>query len=521
MAFAMLAALAACGGGGASVTTTTAAPAATTTTAAATTAAATTAAATTEAAAKGPYAGLDPVQLIWYFRGTFPQPDQDMVFEEVNKMLTDYMNTTVDFRAISGGDYEQKMTLVISSGDEYDICFTSNWVNNYGINVGKGAYMDITDLLPQYAPNTFSSVTPAFWDATRVNDRIYAVICEQISARISAVSFRETDIEKYDYDYQKDYELGNIRSLEPLLEQIKADRPERYFGMALDVAQEYLGMEYLNGVQTPGGIDCFSGDTKIFNQFKSETFMKWVNDMRYFNEKGYMDAARRITMSADATDDSRLNGSVGVGGAYKPGGAEFDSLNSGFTIFQIPSNKPILTTGGIVATMQALNRESKNPERALMLLEVLNYNTESGTPFNRFYNTLVFGIQGTHWDTDGTFRIPTDAGRERYNNNCEWMFASNYQAIPLQGQPADVWEQTKKVNASALVSPLCGFMFDVEPVKGEAGACSAIVQEYMRPMELGAITESEYNEFLKRLDDAGAETVMAEMQRQVDEWLAK
>ena len=477
-------------------------------------------AASEDAATENAGGGLDAIEVIWYFPGNWPQPDQEMVFIEINGMLKEYMNTTVDFRPFSFGDYEQKMTMVISSGDEYDICFTSNWLNNYGINVGKGAFMDITDLLPQYAPNTYKSVTPAFWDATKVKGRIYAVVCEQISARISAVSILTEDLEEFSYDYENEYALGEMRSLEPLLEQIQAKYPERFFNMALDVAQEYLGMEYLNGVLTPGGIDCFTGDTTVFNQFKTDNFLKWVSDMRYFNSKGYMDASRRITTNEDSIEDIRSKlQSVGIGGAYKPGGAEFNSMVYGMKMIEFPSNKPILTTGGIIATMQAINYKAKNAEHALMLLEVLNYNTE-GTAFNRFYNTLVFGIEGTHWTTDGTFRTFLDAGQERYNNNNEWMFASNYQAIPLKGQPADVWEKTKVVNASALVSPLCGFLFDAEPVKGEVGACAAIIQEYVRPLALGAVTESEYEEFLSRLDAAGADAIVSEMQKQVDAWLS-
>ena len=468
----------------------------------------------------GPFGDLDPIELIWYFPGNWPCPDQEMVFTEINRMFQEYINTTVDFRPTSFGDFEQKMSLVISSGDEYDICFTSNWLNNYGINVGKGAFLDLTDLLPQYAPNTYASVTPAFWETTKVNGKIYAVVCEQISARISAVSIGKDDEEATGYYLEKDYVQGDLRSLVPYMEKIHEVSPNRYFGMALDVAQEFLGMEFLNGHLTPGGIDCFKGDTTVFNQFKAEGMLKWVEDMRYFNEMGFMDSARRITFPDDSVDEARARlGMVGIGGAYKPGGAEFDSMVYGYQITQVPSNKPILTTGGIIATMQALNRNTKNPERSMILLEVLNYNTE-GAAFNRFYNTLTFGIQGVHWDTDGTFRIPTEAGAERYNTNTEWMFASNFQAIPLQGQPADVWEQTRVVNDTALVSPLCGFLFDVEPVKGEAGACSAVIQEYYRPISLGVITEEEYDEFLAKLDSAGAEIIIAEMQRQVDAWLA-
>lgn len=464
---------------------------------------------------------LSEATVVWYFPGMWPQPDQDAVFEAVNAMIKEKLNATIDFRALSFGDYEQKMSTVIASGDEYDICFTSNWMNNYGINVGKGAFMDLTELLPTYAPMTYAQVPEVFWDAAKLDGKIYAVICEQISARISAVGAPDEFLQEAGYSLETDFVKGDLRSLEPYLEKMRELHPEAYFLMALDVAQEFLGMEFPNGYLTPGAVNVATGDTTVFNQYKSEAMLNWVKDMQYFNEKGYQDAERRITLPSDPDGDRKAKiQALGVAGAFKPGGAIFDSQLAGFPMIEVPSNTPILTTGGIVATMQALNRNAKQPERAMMILELLNANTE-GTEFNRFYNTLNFGIEGTHWNYVDGFLVKTQDGYDRYTTNTDWMFASNYQAIPYEGQPADVWQQTRDMNADAVVSPLCGFLFDVEPVKAEVGACSAVIQEYYRAISLGAVTDDEYNEFLSKLDAAGSDIVIAEMQKQVDVWLAE
>ena len=73
---------------------------------------------------------------------------------------------------------------------------------------------------------------------------------------------------------------------------------------------------------------------------------------------------------------------------------------NGYISVDAPAGIAHLTTGGITATMQAINRNSKNPERAMMLLELLNTDKD-------LYNLLNFGIKDKHYkiDADG-FMVP-------------------------------------------------------------------------------------------------------------------
>ena len=113
------------------------------------------------AAANTP-ASLPEVKLTWYFPGNWPQPEQDQVFAEVNKVIKAKINATVDFKPFAFGDYDQKMKVVIASGEPYDLAFTSNWINNYAQNVGKGAFLPLDDLLAKYAPQSFANVPKVF-----------------------------------------------------------------------------------------------------------------------------------------------------------------------------------------------------------------------------------------------------------------------------------------------------------------------------------------------------------------------
>lgn len=461
---------------------------------------------------------LEPVELVWYFPGGYPQADQDMVFAEVNKMLKEKMNTTVDFRATAFGDYQDKINVVINSGEAYDICFTSNWLNNYGLNVSKGAFLPLDDLLAQYAPKTYAQVPAAFWDATRVGGKIYAVVCEQISARIPAYGIPKDKAEQFGFDVAS-IRPNDVTSIAPFMQKAIEEDPTRYFNTSLDIVQEYLQQDWPAGFDVPGAIEVTKGTT-VVNQYKTDAMKKFIADMRSFKEQGFQYESLRITRSVDPMEERRTYQSItGMGGTYKPGGAVFASNINGYETVEVASGTPVLTTSGIIATMQALGVNAKNPERAMMLLELLN-STEEGAEFNPYYNTLVFGIQGTHWNYVEGFLERTDAGMNNFNCNTDWMFASNFQAIPYAGQPADVWEQTRQLNASAIKSPVCGFVFDISPIKDVAGTCATVVQEYRRAIEIGMMTEEDYQTFITRLDQAGADQVIAEMQKQVDAWLA-
>ena len=53
---------------------------------------------------------LEPVTLKMYFLGE-PQSDNDMVFEEINKLLTEKINAKIEPHYLSWGDYQQRYPL--------------------------------------------------------------------------------------------------------------------------------------------------------------------------------------------------------------------------------------------------------------------------------------------------------------------------------------------------------------------------------------------------------------------------
>ena len=83
-----------------------------------------------------------------------------------------------------------------------------------------------------------------------------------------------------------------------------------------------------------------------------------------------MNAKERISKKSDDwIDGERANGSSASAARSSQGGVNLAPALGGEPYVEAPAGTAHTDeTGGITATMQAINRNSKNPERAMMLL---------------------------------------------------------------------------------------------------------------------------------------------------------
>ena len=92
--------------------------------------------------------GEEIVELTWYQVGD-NQKDDSAVLEEVNKYTEEKIGVKLNIVKVGWGDYNQKMQVVINTGDAWDMCFTCSWTNDYLQNAQKGAFLELDDLLDQ------------------------------------------------------------------------------------------------------------------------------------------------------------------------------------------------------------------------------------------------------------------------------------------------------------------------------------------------------------------------------------
>jgi putative aldouronate transport system substrate-binding protein len=463
----------------------------------------------------GGSAGSGPVELVWYVAGSGPQADTPAVLAEVNKYLAEKLNCTLKIIETDFGSFSQKMQMVIASQEPFDICYTAHWVNNYYSNISKNAFLELDELLPRYGPELWALLPPNGWEAAKINGRIYGIPNLQIWAMTNVMVFETAYLEKYNIPPASIKTLGDVENLMAL---IKRDNPNMYplgadVGGVLDYLTFLMGYDELAGRHIPGVVLLDDNNLRVINQFELPQVQDLYRLTREWNRKGYIrpDVA---TISELTPELMAGRHAISFTGTMKPGNDVMEKIrHGGRDVVSLPLTPSWQTTSGITATLNAISRTSKNPEKAVQFLNLVNTD-------KYLYNLITQGIEGKHYTKiDANFIRPIP--NSGYAPNADWMYGNQFLAYFKEGQNITDWEDTMALNRNARPSPALGFAFDSTPVQTELASVSAVVKEYELSLSTGAVDPARtLPEFLDKLKGAGSQRIINEVQKQLDAWKA-
>jgi len=408
------------------------------------------------------------------------------------------------------GEFDQKVRLAFAAGEKCDVIFTAPWINNYFQNVSQGNLLPLDDLLAKYAPKLYKSMPQTTWDAARINGKIYGVLNQQIFARTYGFTFRKDLSDKYQLNLAiiKKYE-----DLEPFLARVKAGEGASFF--PLDVSSYVWNAEY-NGfdpIVDDIGVLIKSDDKnlKVVAGIETPEFQKAVNLQYKWAKLGYYNAQPDADYTANFKAGKRL-GKINL--VVKPTG-DFEFKNQfGFTSISKSLTKAVLTTNGVIATMNGVCRTSSNPQAAVKFLEQLNTDPE-------LYNTLAKGVEGVHWTwLDKAKKVIGPAsGAANYNPNTDWMFGNTFNSYYSDPSIVGTNGSTKRINQRAAPSNALGFTFDSSKVKSEVARVQAAYKEVVQPIIYGQVDpKTALPAAIQTVRAAGMDAIVAEAQRQLAEW---
>ena len=444
----------------------------------------------------------DVPTVTWYITND-TLTDRQTVLDVFNEKLVEKIGAKLDMQFIDNGSYNDKMNMIIASGKEFDLCFTSDWTNKFLPNVKKGGYMDITELLEKETPGLKAALPDYLWSAGTVNDKIYAVPNNQVIFYQIALCFSQEIAEKYEFDVDS---LKTTTDIEPLLAKVKENEPNMFpyrygYGITTFISPYYEQIEPSTGIairKDGTGEPVVLADTPEFRD--------GINILTDWYDKGYI----RSDINSMINDDAEIKaGKYAVTqGVYKPGGTV---TGDGKEAYAIPIEQPYLKANAGMPAMTSVSRTSKNPEKALKLLEVINTDKE-------MLNLLSFGIEGRHYTkvNENTIELIPDTG---YNISA-WKIGNQFNALFLKGQEDTIWDETIALNDQSVKSPISGFVFDTDPVKTELSQLATVVKEYSAVYNGSEKLGELYQTYLKKLDEAGIQTVREEVKKQIEDWKA-
>ena len=199
---------------------------------------------------------------------------------------------------------------------------------------------------------------------------------------------------------------------------------------------------------------------------------------------------------------------------YKPGEEAEIKNRTGYDYITKLITKPVISEGTPLSTKTIMSAYTNYPEKSMKFIELLNTDKE-------VFNLISFGVEDKHytWADEEHIQLNTESG---YCPNSSWVFGNVFNAYPMVGQEATVWEDTKALNDSADVSPLMGITFDTTDIQVELAQCTKVQSLYLVAMIDRAIGNPDeyWEDYRKELEKAGIDKVIECYQKQVDEFIA-
>lgn len=495
------------------------------------------AAGTEEAAAPADVDISEPVTLRWYLCGNNVTDDAE-VLAAANEYLGEKLNVTLEPIWGTWGDFDQNVTLALQGGDDVDIYFTSSWTaDGYQQYADKGAWLRLDseedNLIEKYASDLWAQLPEALTGGVKVTGTegygVYAVPNYKDVATQNCWDVNVPLLEKYGYTLD-DIKNTDYYGFEEILKTVKEGEGKEFYPLLVegavlermvtgsdivvgDVSAHNLMSLYLNtsdvSAEGPYG-------TQILNKFATEEYKKFVEKSREYFLAGYIDPAMGNAQQANDTRSAKqLTGDYLIGTqSYSYGFEVQESKARGFEVAYVPCTDPYLCTSSVQGGLMAISSGSKNPERAMMFLNLVNTDPYLMTLLN-------YGVEGVHYNKLDSGEI---AFTEKRNDYMPWTNGmGNITLLPPQeGQGADFSQKFKAYYDAAKATPAVGFSFDPTSVQAEMGALANVAAEYELALSTGAVDPAEkLPEFLQKLEDNGMSKVIDEANAQLTAYMAE
>lgn len=443
--------------------------------------------------------------------GAIPR-DMKEVQDEINKITQAEINTTVTILPISIGAWGQQLNLMTTGGEKLDLYFIFGQA--YSQTASNGSVKELDELLEKYGQGIIEELGAVSIQAASVKGKTYGVPVNGAYSEQPGIMMRKDLVEKYNIDISS---IKSIEDLDSVFQTIKDNEPG-IVPMAAGISSPITYFRWYDRLgDSIGVLPGFDNDYKVENLYETEEYIKILNVMREWYQKGY------INKDAATTQDDPVN-LVNAGKAF----AAMAKLECGVDC-GIPANfqqemvvaslspESYTTTNNILTGLYGIAQQSQNPERAMMMLNLMYTNSELA-------NLMTWGIEGKHYvkvsETQVEFPEGVDASNVGYMVQ-SWLVGNPLITYVPRSNVPDYWDRVRESNEKAIKSKALGFAFDASPVQNEMTAINNVVEQYQKVLETGTVDpSSRLEEFNKKLKSAGIDKYLEEKQRQLDEWLA-
>ncbi len=456
---------------------------------------------------------------------------------EWDKYLKEKVNASLEVQYTGWTDYLTKYNLLLATGEGIDLINTaSDWLEMWP-NAQKGAFLELNDLLPTYAPETWASIPESHWDEATYNGDIIAIPEDMYSQWINHGFM-------YRGDWAREFGITEpITTWEGFgkyLQGVKDHKGSQGI-IPFDVAgTANINALYDGWIQTqsklicidpvPSGLAFGKSDNewwKVRSRFAvqddgKDLLLEYAKTMKEWGDAGYWRAD-----VLNNTVDSWVQFKAGLNGtrqhhtqtyvyAYKE--LEREMPGADLQFFPWGAENGNLVKMSITHGATAVAANSRNPERALMVYDLIR-NDE------KMYKLFNWGLDGVQYEINEQGQRVKPEGfitdSHSFSSNFWGGRMDKFELAYPNADMIDNWKEIYEDFDSYATDYKYGrFVFDRSGVESELAALSEVISRLLPAISTGKAGDPEkaVEQFRKQLKLAGHDKVLEEVQRQMTEF---
>lgn len=472
------------------------------------------------------------VTVTYLVTGDIPTNRTDEVLAKINEILNEKVNATLEIRWIEWTNWTTNYNLALATQDgSVDlVCTATDWLDAWP-NTQRGAFLPLSEeMLQTYAPQTWAQVPAEHWELCKYNGEIY-MIPEDNYTQWTNHGFM------YRGDWAREAGLENgVHSwadMEVYLQWIK-DNKEGVYPWDADGNGTSYGPQMSGGWQTSHTTNIFieglpvglfygvsKDDPYTLSRYylEGDEFVEFARTMKRWADAGYW---RTDVLNYSGAQDALMK--EGTSGTRQHHTETWTGFRTDMEKAQPGSDLGFFFFGEEMDNLVSLNithgalaiaSASQHPERALMVYDLLRNDPE-------IYRLMMYGIEGEMYTLDENGYMVRPEGFEQASDGVDFNFwCGRNDDIGLRNAELD-WDAIDALYARydeiATGYPYGKVVFDLTNIQVYLDNISNVYNTYMPRICFGLMDDPEayVAEFRTQLQNAGIETVMTEIQNQLN-----
>lgn len=441
--------------------------------------------------------------------------DEKAVEEAINAITLPKANLTVDLLPVLLAEHATKLSLWMTTGEKVDLVM-AGMTTPFNNLVASESLKPITAQLKERAPQLVEKLG-VLLDPVTVDGEIYAVPAVLYPADSYVFYYNKDLAEQYGIEVPENCQ--SYEDIEKVFAQVKeSGMPARATNIGQGVPSSCVLFDSMgDSTFMAYGVLMLDGSEEIVNYYDTDEYESLCRMRRDWFEKGY--GVEDALTSGMNTSQMMKAGTI-FGEFVREGAVNtmaFAEANVGVPLKKGLLGPTWLANKHVLDYTWGVSINCERPDKCVDLLNLMYTDTD-------LMNLMANGIEGLNYVKVSENIIDYPEGLTAATSGYAQLISKIgdsrlvYQFSPLTEDYYGEIDQYAPENAQVVSSAL-GFTIDVSGLQSEIAAITNVVSEYKDSLAYGLVDVDEtLTAFRAALKDAGMDKVVAETNRQFQEW---